>query len=346
LISNKDQIHFSRSLYFCPDIILLDGLTGTGKTMFTPLLSSYKRMQNARFEYMFEYLSISAKMSKIDSDATSSLLNLLADVKYYDGMLSREVNFRPSDLSSVFNSSKAVHYLKQLFMPDGQDVEKRLDTEEQILLLATHQLIGCLDILLKAFNNRLKVIEMVRHPLYILDHWESYIMMHGQNARDFTIWIEHNDHSLPWFANGFEDLYIKSKSYDRAVFSIESLIKDVFAIAKGNLFNKYVMFIPFEKFVLAPEDYLNKLDSFIGSGPTRSTKKILNKQRVPRSSINAGPQKSIYKRYGLTKYDKNISHKEDYEFKIESAKMNCSKEAFDKIMDLSSQYENCFGRWF
>ena len=330
----------------CPDIIMLDGLTGTGKTMFTPLLSSYKRMQNARFEYMFEYISISAKMSKIEDDATSSLLNLLTDVKYYDGMLSREVNFRPSDLSSVFNSSKAIHYLMQLFMPDGKNIEKRLASEKQILFLATHQLIGCLDILLNAFNNRLKIIEMVRHPLYLLDHWESYIMMHGKNARDFTIWIEKDGHSLPWFSSGFEDLYIKSKSYDRAVYSIKSLMKDVFTIAKGNNLNKNIIFVPFEKFVLSPENYLKKLESFIGSSPTRATKRILKKQRVPRPSINAGPQKSIYKRYGLKNYDKKITHKEDYELKIKAAEKNCSKNAFEEIMNLSKQYENCFGRWF
>ncbi|MDB9723030.1 sulfotransferase [Candidatus Marinimicrobia bacterium] len=325
---------------------MLDGLTGTGKTMFTPLLSSYNRMQNARFEYMFEYISISAKMNKVESDATSSLLNLLADVKYYDGMLSREVNFRPSDLSSIFKSSKTFHYLKQLFMSDGKSIDKRLETEKQILLLATHQLIGCLDILLNAFNNRLKVIEMVRHPLYLLDHWESYIMMHGYNARDFTLWIEKDGYSLPWFSNGFEDLYVKSKSYDRAVLSIKSLMNDVFDVANRVNIKENVIFIPFEKFVLEPEDYLKKIESFIGTTSTRFTKKILKKQRVPRPSINAGPQKKIYKRYGLSSYDKNITHKEDYELKIESAQTNCSKSAFDEIMNLSDQYEKYFGRWF
>ena len=72
---------------------------------------------------MIEYLCISAQKSKISKDAPNSLLNLLADLKLYDGMISREVNFRPSDLSSVFNSSKGKTYLKQLFQQDGEVIE-------------------------------------------------------------------------------------------------------------------------------------------------------------------------------------------------------------------------------
>ena len=41
---------FSRKKYLCNDLIILDGLTGTGKTMLTPIISSLHNIQNARFE--------------------------------------------------------------------------------------------------------------------------------------------------------------------------------------------------------------------------------------------------------------------------------------------------------
>ena len=109
-------MNFTRSLNLCNQIVILDGLTGTGKTMFAPLINSFERVQNSRFEYMIEYLCISSKKEKIKSDAASSMLNLLADIKYYDGAISREVNFRPSDLSSVFSGPNWYQYLKQLFI--------------------------------------------------------------------------------------------------------------------------------------------------------------------------------------------------------------------------------------
>jgi len=337
---------FVRRLKLCKEIVILDGLTGTGKTMFTPLLSSLNRMQNARFEYMFEYLAISAKMSKISVDASTSLLNLLADVKYYDGEISREVNFRPRDLSSVFNSSKSLKYLKQLWLNDGLEVEHRINNEKPILLLATHQLIGCFKELKNAFRKRLRMIEMVRHPLYLLDHWESYIMMHGNNPRDFTIWLENENDSIPWFAKDFENLYLQSNSYDRAAYSIEFLMKDVLRLARESSIEDKIKFIPFEKFVLYKKNYIKELEGFLKTTSSSKTNKVLRKQKVPRATINDGPQKNIYKRYALGKYQAGSNHEDDYNNKVDSAKQNCSLQAFEALMRISKDYEEIFGLWF
>jgi hypothetical protein len=53
---------------------------------------------------MFEYLAISGALNKTDVDDSSSLLKLLVDIKFYDAGISREVYFRPSDVSSVFSN--------------------------------------------------------------------------------------------------------------------------------------------------------------------------------------------------------------------------------------------------
>lgn len=339
-------VNYTRPLSLCKQVVILDGLTGTGKTMFSPLLSSFERMQNARFEYMFEYLCISAKQAKLSQDGADSLLNLLADVKYYDGTISREVNFRPGDLSSVLNGSKAIKYIKQLWMKDGHHVEERINKENPILFLVTHQLLSCIEPALEAFKHRLKLIEMVRHPLYLLDHWATYIEMHGNSTRDFTIWIESNGISIPWFAKGWEGKYIKSSTYDKVVYAIEYLMESVFLYAGNNALKKSIMFVPFEKFVLSPTGYLKDLELFLDTSITDATNSILKKQRVPRPSINAGPQRNIYIRYGLKKYDKAISHEQDYQIRLNSAFKKSSPEAFLVVQRLSKKYEEIFGTWF
>ena len=45
---------FSRSLNLCDNLIILDGLTGTGKTMFNQILNNLNDLQNGRFDYFFE----------------------------------------------------------------------------------------------------------------------------------------------------------------------------------------------------------------------------------------------------------------------------------------------------
>ena len=71
-IEHNNQTSFSRPLNICNQIVILDGISGTGKTMFTPILSSFNRIQNARFEYMVEYLCITAQKTKITQDAAGN----------------------------------------------------------------------------------------------------------------------------------------------------------------------------------------------------------------------------------------------------------------------------------
>ena len=338
-------MNFNREIYLTEEIIILDGLTGTGKTMFCPLISSFERVQNARFEYMFEYLCIASKFNRILPDASESLLNLISDIKLYDGMISREVNFRPSDLSSVFNSSKAYKYLKQLFYQDGSHVELRLKNEKPILFLVTHQLLSCIEPAIKSFGSRLKIIEMVRHPAYLVEHWATYIAMHGKNSRDFTLWFNYKNKTIPWFAKGIEEKYINSNDYDKVIYCINELMKPVFKYHSNNDYDDNLFYVPFEKFVLDPSELLNNLECFLKTSKSSSTKKFLKKQKVPRDRVTAGPQKKIYQRYGLKK-DKNISDKDHYDETLNNLKTKCSKPAYELLLRISKEYERNFGLWF
>lgn len=338
--------NFVRDNTLCRQTVVLDGLTGTGKTMMCPLLSSFRRQQNARFEYMFEYLSILSKNQKIQKDATEVLLRLLTDVKLYDGMISREVNFRVNDLSSVFKGSKGFKYVAQLFQKDGSAVENRIALENPSLLLVTHQLLGCLEPAIKALEGKLKVIEMVRHPLYLLDHWLSNMDMYGSSSRDFTLWVDCDGCSIPWFAKDWGQLYISSTMYDRVIYSINELFKPVFENLQKSDTHSEILFIPFEQFVKSPNQYLKKIELFIEDEMTNATLRVLKSQRVPRKSINDGPQKSIYKRYGLRSFDPTITDKKDYENMLKKAMMLTSNESRGVLLSLIDQYELNFGLWF
>jgi len=303
-------------------------------------------MQNARFEYMFEYLCISTAHGKIAVDASDTLLNLLADVKCYDGMISREVNFRPGDLSSVFSNGNSFSYLKQLFGKDGASVADRIEKTKPSLFLVTHQLMGCIDAAFSAFSDRLRVVEMVRHPLYLLDHWNSYISMHGNNARDFTIWLGDKSDSVPWFADGWESEYLSINDYDKSVRSVCLMMDKVLTVFEQGQNSEQIMFVPFENFVLDPSPYLGRLVSFLDTAESSQLKRILKKQKVPRKSINAGPVKSIYKRYAMRVHDSAVSDEEDYNQMLQLAQSKASGTSLRILMKTISRYETAFGRWF
>jgi hypothetical protein len=116
---------YSRNVSITDQVLILDGLTGTGKTMFGPILGCLNGVQPGRFEYMVEYLSIVAESGHLGPDAAKSLIRTLIDVKTYDNSISREVNFRPKDLSSVLKHGDRVKIFIQLMQNDGTTAIKQ-----------------------------------------------------------------------------------------------------------------------------------------------------------------------------------------------------------------------------
>lgn len=342
----KHQIEFTRTINLTKEIVFLDGLTGTGKTMFGPLISSFDRIQNGRFEYIYEYLSILKHHNKISDDASSSLFKLISDIKLHDGLISREVNFRPKDLSSVFRSGKGIKYLRQLFYNDGNKLKNRIKNESPILFLITHQILSCMDSLFDTFQEKIKVIHTVRHPLHLIEHWASYIDNHGNESKDFTMWFKYNEEELPWFAHGWEEKYVNSNAYEKSIYAISKLYQYTFLYAKKNKRRENLLFLPFEHFVLNPKPYVSKLASFLSTGPTSKTNLILRAQKVPRKYVHLGPVKSIYKRYGFKKISEKRTDKEVHNNLMNEIKTKISDSALKTLITVSGEYESIFGKWF
>lgn len=338
---NTSDSKFIRNKGLAKDIIILDGLTGTGKTMLSPLIASLKNVQNPRFEYMLEYLLISAKLGKLEKDAATALLNLLADVKFYDGLISREVNFRPSDLSSVFANKKFIKYFLQLFSRDGVAVEAIIKKDPPKLFFITHQILTCLEQLKGAFGERLKIVQMVRHPLYLIDHWMSYIDMHGNSERDFTVWLDNQDTPpAPWWTALWRDEYGKMEKIEKVLKSIKTLMDPVYRCVETS--DDSVLIIPFEKFVLEPDAYIKQLEQFISAEVTNHTRSVMKDQRLPREFVTAGPVKSIYKRYAFNGRSSHLSDIEEYQIKRERFVNYYGHKCSIFLDELENKYNTAF----
>lgn len=337
-----------REKHVVDQVLYLDGLTGTGKTMMGPLLGSFERVEIGRFDHIHEHLCALDFLGKIDKDAAEFMIKMYADLAIYNSMISRDTNFRPTDLSGIFRNPYALEYIGRLFKKDGNAVMSRLASKRPILHIVAHQVLGIMDLSLRSFGSRVKVVEMVRHPLYLLEHWDSYIERHGTDPRDFTVWIEYNKKSLPWFAAGWEDRYLASSSFDKVIYSLDWLIKKVDQLL-GSLNEsqkKQIVFIPFEHFVLQPAPYLKNIESLLGVGMTQMTKKILKQQKVPRTRVTAGPALEIYKKYGWKAPDYNQNEKIAFNKKKEFAFSKASKAALPVLEALCCKYEKDNGLWF
>ena len=342
---------YKRAITFTDNILILDGLTGTGKTLFAPLLASMEGVQLPRFEYMLEYLCIATAGGGIREDASKALINLLADTKCYDGMISREINLRPKDLSGAFGNKVLLKYLRQLFMSDGDAVMDRKKNEKPILSFVTHQLFEFKNVMFDAFGERLKFIEMVRHPYFLVDHWLSYQNRIGVHVRDLTLCGDHKNSAYPWFAEHWKEEYVRSNEFERVLLSISRLMAPIYKYEKNKIEGERVLVIPFESFVLNPSPFMSELECKFNLNVTKTTKKVMLAEKVPRRILNASPIKPIYLRYGVIKEDIQVPDKTDYNNRKQRINQYVKERkagdaVVNEFLNCVNSYEKLFGLWF
>lgn len=342
------SLEFVRGVTFPGKIILLDGISGTGKTMIHRILDSYECNHPPKFSYAIEQVSISHYYNKLEKDAAISMLRLQTDQIKYDLQISREINLRKNDLSSILKSVKKFSYLKRLLSNDGEFAVTNMEKESRNIVIVTHQLLNATQIFEEAFGNKFINIHAIRHPFYLFNHWSTYIELLGASARDLTVWKNSMGTTIPWFFKDTE-LFKEYKTLsngDKTIVCIIELIYNALDHHTKSINNLNYLCIEFEKFVLNPNKIIDKIDSILESNSKNLINRIFKEEKIPRVHINSGKSLPIYKRYGSNLYKSNTSHKEDYLTKLDFIESQTSKKYFDKFKDCVTQYENIFELWF
>lgn len=325
-------------------VLFVGGHPGCGKTMLTPIIGALKRVEIQKFNYTIEHICCLRLLDKIDVDASSAMIRMLTDLDIYNMMMSRETNFRWKDLSSIFKNPNPWRYLRRLFYPGDHETIGRIQKENPILQITTHNLLVISQPLFEALKKRVRLIILIRHPLYMIKQWHLYVEMYGKDAREFTIWINYKGKSLPFFANGWEEKYLQSNTMEKSIYSIEYLTqkeKEIYQSLSSEE-QSQVLMIPFEHFVLTPWPYLKKMERLLDTEVTTLTKKELKKQKVPRCRIADGIGLPIYKKYGWEPAGTQRSEREELEKRWDFAARGASPEALKVLEKICKDYEKEF----
>jgi hypothetical protein len=320
------------------DIIFIDGLWGTGKSMLAPIVSGMKGVEKQKLNYMFEYLCILRYLNKLDPDAATAMLQTYSDIDQYHSLIGREVNLRWEDDSGVANNPGSLRYIRRMFGPEGDHIVKRINGENLALNIMSHMILPVAESLLEAFGERLKIIEVVRHPLYMVKHWLAYLSRF-EGPREFTISFEIEGHKVPWFAADWYEEYINLPMIDRVLASIVKLYERLFkAIDEMNQREQQLLVISFEHMVLDPESVLKQLEQFLGRAHNPNLNKILRKQKLPRERITHGKGHAAY---GWQAGIEN-SERDEYEKLAAFIQTSGSKKYLDSYAKLITEYNQ---RW-
>jgi hypothetical protein len=341
---NAAPVKITREGAIAGKVVFTDGLPGCGKTMMAPIVSAFDRVEMMRYNYALEYFCGLAHFNAVTPDAAAAAIKGLTDLDLYNLMMSREVNFRFEDLSSAWRDSSPFRYVKRLFQKGDAAVMPRIAAENPILHLVSHSILCFCPPLFDALGDRLRIIEVVRHPSYMVKQWFTWMHRSDADPRVFFLRIQHNGKPLPWFAHGWEDLYVNSNRMDRTLYAIRHQWK-LSMQTYGNLSEsqkKQVVLIPFEQFVVKPEPFLKRMEEALDSKVTSVTEAMLRKQKVPRKMWAEGIGLNIYKHYGWEPPTKGATERDEIAKRRDFVAKEASKEALAAWDELCREYETTY----
>ncbi|MBI2067910.1 MAG: hypothetical protein HYT77_07860 [Deltaproteobacteria bacterium] len=332
----------SRRVHIAPQIVFADGISGSGKTALSAVLQSLERVEVQRIDPIYEEICVMRFLDRIEEDAAVTLIRIQSDLSCHDMMISRGANFRCSDLSSVI--ARREEYERRLTLPDGPPVLERIRQERPILHLMTHQTIGISHPLFEAVGDRGVLIEMVRHPLFVLTAWLDYISRYGTDPLELDICLDYKGQDLPWFALGWEEIFLESNRMDRIIRSLDFLTTRRNLFLKSQPQNARLLCIPFEKFVQEPWPFIEKIETLLGTKRTDRTEKVLQEQKIPRKVLTDVPSLHALQRYGWRPLKNGETTNEaEVQRQWGLVKKEASMEAVRIFEQICSHYEREYG---
>jgi len=332
----------SRRPYMAEKIIFVDGLSGSGKSLVSMLISSLERVELLSFLYELESYCILYNLEKLSMDAAKTMVRIQTDLKLYNTMMGRDVNFRPTDLSSAVKSHNSAQYLQRLFEPGDEVIPDIIQYKKPILNLCVHNLLSYSQPIWEALGKRCVFVNVVRHPVYMV-HQQS-AQMEVPDIRDLAIHYDYNSQDIPYFVNNWEELYLKSNSLERAIYYSREMSrrnqKNGHDIKQK--YSSQILTIPFELFVLNPESWIQDIAKKLGVSTTNVTRTIMSEQNIPRDKVSAGPVSDLYIRYGWTPPTGSASERDELNIRREDIASKIDKKALLVLDELSYEYEAKF----
>jgi hypothetical protein len=280
-------------LSFQNDVIIIDGMWGSGKSLLSSIVGSLDRVEKKRIDHVFEYVSIGEALGHTSPEFSRLMVKIYADLDQYNNLIGREVNLRVNDDSGYRNTPRSSRYLFRLFGGEGDNVVEKINSKNIALLLLTHHLSGNSEPVFDALRSRLYFIEVIRHPLQLVNYWTTYFT-NFERSREFTLCIDFEGFRVPWFAADWREEYIYMTPIDKAVRCIYELQELSFLNPTDSLNRQFHsaqnrhLVVAFEHVLANTEQVVQQISTFLHRDRTRATSRSLKKQDVPRELSGRG----------------------------------------------------------
>jgi len=285
-------------------------------------------------------------LGHLSLEGAVSLLKMWIDEEAYNLSLVRDINCRPSDMSSIFKDARPFRYIKRLFMQGDADAIRRVIDDELIVNIMTHSNTEFALPLFHALGDRLVYVRLTRCPMneYMLNHLERWSKRWGTDVRTGMLLHKNNanEHNseTPYFMLNHEEEYLQSTSLEKSVLMLRQWQRmgDSMVDKLKNISIAKIIEIPFEKFVFDPNTYLHEIAVALDTRIDSVTKKMMKKQGVPRKSLTDAPFNKTYAKLGWSAPKENLTFIEEFNATRTLFQDKLSSDSMNLLDDISNEY--------
>ena len=286
-------------------IVLIDGLTRCGKSSLCQMIVSLKNFEHVDMCEIFESVMSGLVLKKIPLEFAKPFLKNYFNQSAYNKLISRSVNFRPTDFTGIQNfrdpkiyikrlkifsyKKKNYHYKKTHVKTAGYNdfILESLRTKKHFFPYQSHLILCDFD-KFKNLKLNYKILEIFRSPvdnvISLINRGVFEKTTIKQDPRRFDFDIFHKKQSIPWYTYDYADQFIKANIAEKStLFVINQInkIKKKKRIIKPYL-NKKVLIIKFEDLITDTKNELSKIAKFLNTSLTSSSNKFIKNANCPR----------------------------------------------------------------
>jgi hypothetical protein len=302
------------------DIVIIDGLTRSGKFYLGKLISSINGLEYFINSSEIERLIQMHQVGMLKSSDAAVILKNTINESIYNMAIGRNINMKHGDGSSVLNSfEKDLYINRQRDCTEGELSIKKIINQKRSSVFLLHNSLKSLE-LFKELAPNLKIINIRRHPIDLAYSWIKkgwgYRFENDPLSFDLTI-----NNGLPYFANDWAndwaDEYLSGNEYDKVIISIVNLVETENSEIEKKQYDICSIF--YENLVFQANQEISNICNYLDRSPHESMNEtILNEtidtnlysqREIKLDYISAGAKNVSFlsKLIDLgKKYDKNI----------------------------------------
>lgn len=299
------------------NLIFIDGITRTGKTLMAKVLPSLQNFEQVEFADFVAFILAGESFKKVSQDFGEAFIVTGFNELAYSKLLGRKLNFRPSDFTTVKNFKNQKIYEKRFQVEEGNNIISKLKKNKNFFPYITHDVMVNHH-LIKNMNFNYKIIELYRNPFDIVFSWwkRGWGTRFQNDPRSITLLSKYNNTLCPWHVGGKERKWIKMNEVEKSASIISKLINNSIKNHKKIKNSKKVLTISYENFLENPGSEIFRICKFLKTKKTKFTKQALIKQKCP----------------GFIDKNKQLERRN-------FIKSNINKKLYKKLSDLSESYE-------